>query len=514
MTTAKLGAVVVALAIGGCGAGRIGEDPAPPRATWMLHADADLALVDPRCAGAECPRYPNPVECDALEVKVFEDGRVCGVCNKGGIVESRCGGPARGIPYRCFVELAASGASGACLVCDDIFGTAVMRDCGGGRTATVGYSLAGEREEDGEEFHEPPAPPADETDRGGGDGACYDARRADGTPCSLCVDAEHAVVFEDCTTPPADDGGGSTPPGEPPDDGGSGMCPPDAFAYGQQLFADALNAILREAGMPADYVPGADAETVREAREDALRVRAGALCAEGSEEALDEWDDEGWLREGRPRCGFMVTIAVGRACRGASSDCALVEGGIIGEQAWASDALDDRYDCVASPLVLDLDGDGVRSVRGNAVFDLAATGRARRTAWVAPGDALLAIDRDGDGAISSGRELFGEVAPGRDRRLAGDGFAALAALDLDRDGDVDADDPGFVALRAWRDDGDGRSEPGELSGMDAAGVERVYVGATPVGALDDAGSVLALWGRFERRDGSFGAACDVFFASQ
>jgi hypothetical protein len=64
-----------------------------------------------------------------------------------------------------------------------------------------------------------------------------------------------------------------------------------------------------------------------------------------------------------------------------------------------------------TPLVLDLDGNGVRTLglEAGVQFDLAASGSKRTTGWVGSGDGLLALDRNGDGAINDGSELFGSA---------------------------------------------------------------------------------------------------------
>lgn len=71
---------------------------------------------------------------------------------------------------------------------------------------------------------------------------------------------------------------------------------------------------------------------------------------------------------------------------------------------------------------------------------------------------------DGDGIIDEGSELLG---PASDLGgLADDGFSALALLDTNRDGSIDANDPHFWRLGLWRDaDSDGVTDPGELSAL-------------------------------------------------
>ena len=65
---------------------------------------------------------------------------------------------------------------------------------------------------------------------------------------------------------------------------------------------------------------------------------------------------------------------------------------------------------VVSPLVLDLDGDGVETAGVNnnwVMFDLDGDGVKNRTGWLRPDDGFLVFDRDGDGLINNGREMFG-----------------------------------------------------------------------------------------------------------
>jgi hypothetical protein len=173
--------------------------------------------------------------------------------------------------------------------------------------------------------------------------------------------------------------------------------------------------------------------------------------------------------------------------------------------------------CLGSPLVLDTAGDGIAttSVESGVAFDLMGSG-VLRTAWVGGDDALLALDRDGNGRIDDGTELFGEVTAGRSWD---DGFKALAALDEttsggNGDGRVDAADQEFERLLLWRDSNhDGTSQAEELQPLGAS-VRAINLTSklNPRG-IDRHGNDLRLQGGFTRIDGSPGLLADIFFAT-
>ncbi len=157
------------------------------------------------------------------------------------------------------------------------------------------------------------------------------------------------------------------------------------------------------------------------------------------------------------------------------------------------------------PLVLDLDNDGIELTRLSAsatYFDLDADGFAERTAWVSGDDGLLARDLDGDGAIGDVSELFGDADT--------PGLTALAALDANADGRIDAADAAFGELLVWRDaDGDGTSRPEELTGLAAAGIASIdLTGGAPAEA-EIRGNAIRAESRFTRVDGSTGTVADA-----
>lgn len=95
------------------------------------------------------------------------------------------------------------------------------------------------------------------------------------------------------------------------------------------------------------------------------------------------------------------------------------------------------------PLVIDLSGQGpqMTGLEGALSFDLDGDGSASPMSFVQGNSAFLAMDRDGDGLISSGKELFG------DQHGAVDGYEELRKFDGDANGRIDAADPVYSQLR-------------------------------------------------------------------
>ena len=169
-----------------------------------------------------------------------------------------------------------------------------------------------------------------------------------------------------------------------------------------------------------------------------------------------------------------------------------------------------------SPLVLDLDGNGVTTrgiAEGTIQFDHDGNGFAERTGWVGAGDALLVRDRDGDGRITSGNELFGNHTRLSDGSQASHGFEALRGLDGNGDGRIDRRDPVWSELRLWLDaDADAETDPGELFRLDQRGVESLALAYVDSSWTDPQGNRHRQLGTYRTSDGRELACHDVWFA--
>jgi hypothetical protein len=159
------------------------------------------------------------------------------------------------------------------------------------------------------------------------------------------------------------------------------------------------------------------------------------------------------------------------------------------------------------PLILDLDGDGIETSGASStnpiLFDHDGDGIKNGTGWVNSDDGLLVLDRNSNGTIDNGGELFGDSTLLANGSTASDGFAALADMDSNADGVVNASDTQFANLRVWRDlNQDGISQSGELFTLASLGIASINVAHTNVSTNLGNGNTLTATGSYTHTDGS------------
>ena len=106
-----------------------------------------------------------------------------------------------------------------------------------------------------------------------------------------------------------------------------------------------------------------------------------------------------------------------------------------------------------SPLVIDLDGNGVETTteEDGVYFDHDNNGFAEKTAWVGKDDGLLVRDINNNGQIDDGTELFGNNTVLSNGQKATNGFEALKDLDSNNDNVFDSSDTAWNQVKVWKD---------------------------------------------------------------
>ncbi|MEH8096255.1 S8 family serine peptidase [Gallibacterium anatis] len=177
------------------------------------------------------------------------------------------------------------------------------------------------------------------------------------------------------------------------------------------------------------------------------------------------------------------------------------------------------------PLVLDLNGDGVRLSRyseNSILFDIDNDGGSlEQTGWFSATDGVLVRDLNNNGKIDNIAEMFSEYYGGKagsqgesgEKRYI-NGFEALRTLDSNKDGIFDSKDNDFSKVRVWQDKNqNGITDSGELQTLSALGISQISLSYQHKGGEFFQGNELLAQGNFTLNGKRLVAASVNFLAN-
>ena len=164
---------------------------------------------------------------------------------------------------------------------------------------------------------------------------------------------------------------------------------------------------------------------------------------------------------------------------------------------------------LVDPLIINLTNDTAKVSDQKFLFDIDADGTKDNISLLASHCAFLALDKNNDGKINDGSELFGTKTA--------DGFGELAVFDMDNNGWIDENDEIFNHLRIWHKDENGNDE---LIALGIAGIGAIYLGNRETRfslnnkTTNGTNGMVQETGIFLREDGTAGTIQHVDFAKE
>ncbi len=154
---------------------------------------------------------------------------------------------------------------------------------------------------------------------------------------------------------------------------------------------------------------------------------------------------------------------------------------------------------VIDPILVDLNGDGIKTttLENGVYFDHGKDGFAESSAWVDENDGILVIDKNNNGFIDDGSEIFGDNYVKSNGNKASNGFDALRDLDSNNDGIISVEDENFGLIKILKGDG-------SLISLEEAGIVSINLNSTAKNTVDENGNTLVSQGTFVKSDGSVG----------
>ena len=170
------------------------------------------------------------------------------------------------------------------------------------------------------------------------------------------------------------------------------------------------------------------------------------------------------------------------------------------------------------PIIIDLNKNGITSTKLNNTiyFDHDNNNFKEASSWIDKGDAFLALDKNSNGLIDNGNELFGNHTISNTRfkytnNKATNGYEALKAYDLNGDNVIDSKDEIYDKLLLWKDSNQNAiTDKGELIKLKDSGIVSIDLNYKNT-SIDEKGNTIKQSSTVTFEDGSTTIANDVWF---